>query len=93
MLRIFICLLIGYFTHVIVTSKPATPPPSGIHILDGICMAKRTDRLVYRHRNDTHVYVAFDVLKKGRVVVYWWDIIKGNFTTVDAGFCNNYLSK
>ena len=61
-----------------VASKAASNPPSGIHILDGICLEGGADRLVYRHKNETHVYVAFDVLKKGLVLMYWWGIIKGN---------------
>ena len=81
MLKVVTSVLIGCLTFVTVTSKPTgelvTAPPSGIHMLDGICMSKRTDRLVYRHRNDTHIYIAFDVLKKGRVLIYSWEINKG----------------
>lgn len=39
-------------------------------------MNVRSDRLVYRFKNDTYVYVAFDTLKTGMVDVFSWDIIK-----------------
>lgn len=66
------------------TCRSVTAPPSGMNIIDGLCMNRRTDRLVYRHKNDTHVYIAFDVLKTGKVHVYTWGIIradKGTFIT------------
>ncbi|XP_052802688.1 uncharacterized protein LOC128232926 [Mya arenaria] len=68
----FIFLLIGCLYDV---TAPA-PAPSGVHILDGLCLPKRTDRLLYRNRNDTHIYIAFDILKKGVVDVYSWKVLK-----------------
>ncbi|KAK3611694.1 hypothetical protein CHS0354_034359 [Potamilus streckersoni] len=51
---------------------------SGIHLLRGLCMPDKTDRLVYRHRNNTHVFIAFDILKQGKVQMFLWEIIKAN---------------
>ncbi|KAL3856293.1 hypothetical protein ACJMK2_011064 [Sinanodonta woodiana] len=51
---------------------------SGINLLRGLCMPDKTDRLVYRHRNNTHVFIAFDILKQGKVQMFLWDIIKAN---------------
>ena len=77
MLRFAFALLLFLLPVLLVTSRPTTPSPSGIKIIDGLCLPKRADRLVYRHENDTHVYIAFDVLKTGKVHVYSWDLLKG----------------
>jgi len=83
MLKYRILLLIGCIYHVTpVTSKSSAP--SGVQILDGLCMARRTDRLLYRHRNDTHIYIAFDVLKTGTVDVFTWELLK-----CEAIICNH----
>lgn len=73
-------LLIGCFIDEHVTPRRVTEPISGIQIIDGICLAQRTDRLVYRHKNSTHVIIAFDILKKGVVDVFIWEIIRRKFS-------------
>ena len=47
-------------------------------VINDVCMPKRTDRLVYRYRNDTHVYVGFDVLSECTVYSMTWRINEGN---------------
>ncbi|XP_045173497.1 uncharacterized protein LOC123535041 [Mercenaria mercenaria] len=77
--------LIGFV--VCVTSRHVireapVPKYTGIRIIDGLCMNVRTDRLVYRYKNDSYVYIAFDILKTGMVDVFSWTIVsttKGTF--------------
>ena len=52
------------------------PVYTGIKIIDGLCMNPRSDRLVYRYKNDSYVYIAFDILKTGMVDVFSWNIVK-----------------
>ena len=75
-----IAFLIGCLAPQSVLSKDVSDDLiSGIRIIDGVCLTKRTDRLVYRHKNATNVYIAFDVLKKGMVDVFTWDILKREY--------------
>ncbi|XP_060574639.1 uncharacterized protein LOC132732266 [Ruditapes philippinarum] len=68
-------LLIGCV--VCVTSRHVeTEKVTGYRIIDGLCMNSRSDRLVYRHKNDSYVYIAFDILKTGMVDVFSWNIVK-----------------
>ena len=38
------------------------------------CLPKRTDRLVYRYQNDSHVFVGFDNLEHRKVTTLFWKI-------------------
>ena len=38
------------------------------------CLPKRTDRLVYRYQNDSHVFVGFDNLENKKVTTIFWRI-------------------
>lgn len=71
---LFGCLLAGYSTHV----RRDAENIKGFRIIDGLCMNKRSDRLVYRYKNETYVYIAFDMLKTGIVDIFSWDIVKSN---------------
>ncbi|KAL4223648.1 hypothetical protein ACF0H5_017116 [Mactra antiquata] len=67
-----------------VTSRKANKEArrlTGFEIIEGLCMNDRSDILVYRYRNDSYVYVAFDALKTGRVDVFTWEIIKSSHGT------------
>lgn len=88
-------LLIGCFIDEHVAPRHVTESISGIQIIDGICLAQRTDRLVYRHKNSTHVIIAFDILKKGVVDVFIWEIIRRKFTvrTIDQIYHKRFASK
>lgn len=69
-------LLLGCFVYV--SSRHVRSPASritGIRIIDGLCMNVRTDRLVYRYKNDSYAYIAFDTLKTGMVDVFSWNIV------------------
>lgn len=52
---------------------------TGMRIIDGVCLNVRTDRLVYRFKNDSYVYIAFDTLKTGMVDVFSWTIVNSEF--------------
>ncbi|KAH3884403.1 uncharacterized protein LOC127837148 [Dreissena polymorpha] len=79
MIRLLIFLLVVSWTQV--TTRSTTPDPSGYQIIDGICLGKRSDRLIYRHRNDTHIFIAFDILKSGTVDVYTWQLVQAKTGT------------
>ena len=38
------------------------------------CLPKRTDRLVYRYQNDSHVFVGFDNFENKKVTTIFWKI-------------------
>lgn len=86
-------IIVIYLTCVATREVKKTSRLSGINLLDGICLDKRSDRLVYRHKNDTHVYVAFDVLKTGEVHVFTWNIIRppaATFISTDVNVTTVY---
>lgn len=43
-----------------------------IDSMDQLCMPIGTDRLVYRYRNGSHIFVGFDVLKENLVYTMSW---------------------
>ncbi|XP_064615551.1 chordin-like [Liolophura sinensis] len=47
-----------------------------------LCLARRTDRLVYRTNTSSSVSVVFDILKKSRVEVMTWTIRRGRLSVM-----------
>ena len=47
-------------------------------VVEHVCMPHGTDRLVYRYKNNTHVFVGFDDIKHEKLFSVMWEQTPGN---------------
>ncbi|XP_052240070.1 uncharacterized protein LOC127850781 isoform X4 [Dreissena polymorpha] len=46
-------------------------------VIETLCIGQDTDRLVYRYRNDTHIFIGFDVIQDNVIFTMEW-LMYGN---------------
>lgn len=47
-------------------------------VLHDICLPSDSDRLVYRYKNESHIFIGFDYIQNNTVYSMLWEIGKGN---------------
>lgn len=59
-------------------------------VLHEICLPSKSDRLVYRYKNESHIFIGFDDIQNSTVYSMLWEIGKGNSEVLSSDNHNGF---